>query len=103
MTIRVEKKKTDHSKKLIDDIRGLLWVVTLGGLALAFYCVKLNYLGALPWVASMVGLPWAAHGTICSFYLNMAKSDHKVGGVTFEAAKANNFGVESKADESPQI
>lgn len=103
MTIKVEKKKTDHSKKMIDDIRGLLWVVTLGGLALAFYCVKLNYLGALPWVASMVGLPWAAHGTICSFYLNMAKSDHKVGGVTFEAAKANNFGVESKTDESPQI
>lgn len=103
MTIRVEKKKTDHSKKMINDIRGLLWVVTLGGLALAFYCVKLNYLGALPWVASMVGLPWAAHGTICSFYLNMAKSDHKVGGVTFEAAKANNFGVESKTGESPQI
>lgn len=103
MTIKVEKKKTDQSKKLCNDIRALLWVVTVGGLALAFYCVKLNYLGALPWVASMVGLPWAAHGTVCSFYLNMAKSDHKEGGVTFETAKANNFGVESKQDESPQI
>ena len=103
MTIKVERNKPDHSKKLINDIRGLLWVVTVGGLALAFYCVKLNYLGALPWVASMVGLPWAAHGVICSFYLNMAKSDHKVGGVTFEAAKANNFGVAQPNNDSPAI
>ena len=103
MTIKVERKKPDHSKKLINDVRGLLWVVTVGGLALAFYCVKLNYLGALPWVASMVGLPWAAHGVICSFYLNMAKSDHKVGGVTFEAAKANNFGVTQPNSDSPAI
>ena len=103
MTIKVERKKPDHSKKLINDVRGLLWVVTVGGLALAFYCVKLNYLGALPWVASMGGLPWAAHGVICSFYLNMAKSDHRVGGVTFEAAKANNFGVAQPNNDSPAI
>ena len=49
----------------------------------------------------MVGLPWAAHGVICSFYLNMAKSDHREGGVTFEAAKATNFNVDDEG-ESPQ-
>ena len=48
----------------------------------------------------MVGLPWTAHGTVCSFYLNMSKSDHKEGGITFESAKANNFTV---LPESPEI
>ena len=99
----VAKTKAEYSKKLVTDIRSLLWVVTVGGLLLAFYCVRKNYLGALPWVTSMVGLPWTAHGVICSFYLNMAKSDHKVGGITFETAKANNFVVNQTSNDSPKI
>ena len=99
----VTKTKAEYSKKLVTDIRSLLWVVTLGGLLLAFYCVRKNYLGALPWVTSMVGLPWTAHGVICSFYLNMAKSAHKVGGITFETAKANNFVVNQTSNDSPKI
>ena len=99
----VTKTKAEYSKKLVTDIRSLLWVVTVGGLLLAFYCVRKNYLGALPWVTSMVGLPWTAHGVICSFYLNMAKSDHKVGGITFETAKANNFVVNQDNNDSPKI
>ena len=99
----VTKTKAEYSKKLVTDIRSLLWVVTVGGLLLAFYCVRKNYLGALPWVTSMVGLPWTAHGVICSFYLNMAKSDHKVGGITFETAKANNFVVNQVSNNSPKI
>ena len=99
----VTKTKAEYSKKLVTDIRSLLWVVTVGGLLLAFYCVRKNYLGALPWVTSMVGLPWTAHGVICSFYLNMAKSDHKVGGIAFETAKANNFAVKQDSNDSPKI
>ena len=99
----VTKLKVEYSKKLVTDIRSLLWVVTIGGLLLAFYCVHKNYLGALPWVTSMVGLPWTAHGVICSFYLNMAKSDHKVGGITFETAKANNFVANQASNDSPKI
>ena len=99
----VTKTKAEYSKKLVTDIRSLLWVVTVGGLLLAFYCVRKNYLGALPWVTSMVGLPWTAHGVICSFYLNMAKSDHKVGGITFETEKANNFVVNQTRNDSPKI
>ena len=99
----VTKTKAEYSKKLVTDIRSLLWVVTVGGLLLAFYCVRKNYLGALPWVTSMVGLPWTAHGVICSFYLNMAKSDHRIGGITFETAKANNFVVNQASNDSPKI
>ncbi len=91
MKISVERRKREFSKRLVRDIRWLLWVVTLGGLALAAYCVRAGYTGALPWLSSMVGLPWAAHGVVCSFYLNMARSDHCEGGITFEAAKAAGF------------
>jgi hypothetical protein len=95
------KKEKDYSKGMISDVRELLWVVTIGGLVLAFYCIHKGFTGSLPWIGSMVGLPWAAHGTICSFYLNMCKSDHSEGGITFEKAKANNF--EPEDWESPEI
>ena len=88
-----KKKKREYSKRLVADIRALLWVVTVGGLLLAFYCIRTGYTGSLPWISAMVGLPWTAHGVVCSFYLNMSKSDHSEGGITFEAAKAANFNV----------
>ncbi|MDE6260393.1 MAG: hypothetical protein K2M42_05960 [Oscillospiraceae bacterium] len=93
--------KQDFSKRLISDIRALLWAVTIGGLLLAGYCIHKGYTGSLPWLSAMVGLPWSAHGVVCSFYLNMAKSDHKEGGITFESAKAANF--ETGSENSPII
>ncbi len=90
----------EFSKRLISDIRALLWAVTLGGLALAAYCIREGYIGSLPWLSAMVGLPWTAHGTVCAFYLNMAKSDHKTGGITFEKAKAAGF---AESGNSPAI
>ena len=96
-------KRTSYSKLMVSDIRTLLWVVTLGGLALSALCIIKGYLGSLPWLTAMVGLPWTAHGTVCSFYLNMAKSDHREGGITFEAAKAQEFKEDSGSAESPKI
>ncbi len=104
MNIRITKgKRPEYSKQLVSDIRALLWVVTVGGLALAAYCIREGYTGSLPWVSAMVGLPWTAHGVVCSFYLNMAKSDHKAGGITFESAKASNFAEEKSSSDSPPI
>lgn len=88
--------KQEFSKRLILDVRALLWLVTAGGLLLAGLCILKGYTGSLPWLSAMVGLPWTAHGVICSFYLNMAKSDHKQGGITYESAKATGF----KQDDS---
>lgn len=93
-------KNMQYSKKLIADIRSLLWIVTLGGLILAMYCIYKGYIGSLPWLSAMVGLPWTAHGVVCAAYLNMSKSDHKTGGITYEAAKAKGF-IES--DNSPAV
>lgn len=97
------KRKIEYSKKLISDIRWLLWIVTVGGILLAAYCIHEGYVGSLPWLSAMVGLPWSAHGVVCSFYLNMAKSDHKEGGITFEAAKATGFSETISSSESPMI
>lgn len=83
---RRHNQKREFSKQLICDIRSLLWIVTIFGIALAFYCVHLGYLGTLPWISALVGLPWSAHGIVCSFYLNMSKSDHRKGGITYDLA-----------------
>lgn len=100
-----EKKRQEYSKRLVSDIRLLLWVVTVGGLILAAYCIRRGYTGSLPWLSAMVGLPWTAHGVVCSFYINMAKSDHKEGGITFESAKANGFtqNTTTGSENSPGI
>lgn len=92
MKINVEQERICYSKKIVSDIRGLLWLVTLGGLVLAGLCIVKDFTGSLPWITAMVGLPWTAHGVVCASYLSMAKSDHKEGGITYETAKANNFG-----------
>ena len=91
----------DFSKQLVRDIRALLWAVTVGGLVLAGLCIRLGYTGSLPWLSAMVGLPWTAHGVVCSFYLNMAKSDHREGGITFEAGKAAGFLPDSTPPDAP--
>lgn len=96
-------KKLDYSKRITNDMRGLLWVISVGGLLLAFYCVRRGFEGGLPWITAMVGLPWSAWGTAAAFYLNLAKSDHKAGGITFEAAKANNFLQAETSENSPPI
>lgn len=102
-----EKKKIDFSKKLINDNRFLLWIINIGGLALAFYCVHQEYIGGLPWIAGMVTAAWAAHGTVCSWYFSMAKQDHSSAdgtGITFAAAAANGFADTKESSwESPKI
>ena len=95
-------QKEDFSKRLIADIRALLWVVTAGALVLSAYCIHKDYAGALPWLTAMVGLPWTAHGVVCSGYLSMAKSDHRQGGITYDAAKAAGFS-QVNAGNSPPI
>ncbi|MFR8334442.1 MAG: hypothetical protein ACLU9S_20530 [Oscillospiraceae bacterium] len=45
---------SQFSKWMIADIRPLLWIVTVGGLALAAYCVRVGFNGSLPWISAMV-------------------------------------------------
>ena len=88
----------DYSKRLTNDMRPLLWVVTVGGMLLGFYAVHEGFDPALPWISAMVGLPWTAWGTAAAFYMNLAKSDHKQGGITYDTAMAEILGAESEPD-----
>lgn len=90
----MNKNGYNFSKKLILDIRALLWVVTIGGLTLAFYCIHEGFTGSLPWISAMVGLPWASHATICSFYMQKSKAENTSAngdGIVYAAAAAKNF------------
>ena len=89
----------DYSKRITNDMRGLLWAISIGGLLLAFYCVRKGYEGALPWITTMVGLPWTVWGTAAAFYMNLAKSDHRQGGITYETAMAEIFGADKEQPE----
>ena len=94
------RTRQQYSKRLVSDIRALLWAVTVGGLLLAALCIWRGYVGSLPWLSAMVGLPWTAHGVVCTAYLELAKSDHRAGGITYEAAKAQGF---DQSGDSPAI
>lgn len=105
--IEKEIKKSNemaYSKKLIRDVRHLLWVVTVGGILLGFYVVYKGYAGSLPFISAMVGLPWSAHGVLCTAYISMSKSDHRGAdgsGITYKIAEANNFYVEDSISSPP--
>ncbi len=84
-------KQPEFSKRLVLDIRVLLWIVTLGGLILAGWCIWKGFTASLPWLSAMVGLPWSAHGVVCSFYLNMAKSDHSEAALHLKRRRPPDF------------
>ena len=98
-----QKGQMEFSKKVVSDIRYLLWFVTISGVLLAAVCIYKDYAGSLPWITSMVALPWSAHGVICSFYLNMAKSDHSVGGITYEQMLIENNMCSGYNPDAPKI
>lgn len=55
-------KKREFSKTLLVQESALIWIVTLGAFYLAFYCIKNQYFGELPWIVALVGFPWTAYG-----------------------------------------
>ena len=57
----MEKKKLEFSKLLLVQESVLIWIMTISFIVLAFYCIGLGFMGSLPWLAAMVGCPWAAY------------------------------------------
>lgn len=99
---KTKNEKVQFSKKLILDVRGLLWIISVGGILLGFYCVYKEFTSSLGWVTSLVGLPWASHAAICSFYLNKAKAENTSAdgtGIVFAAAQAKGFIEEQNQEE----
>lgn len=77
----------------------VIWTLILLTLSLAasfflgYLAVTGNFNGSLPWVTAGLGIFDGVLGTVLGYYLNMAKAEHTVGGITFESAKARNFEI----------
>ena len=77
-------KKQEFSKSLLIQESALIWVVTLSAIALAFYCIKNQYFGELPWIVAMVGFPWTAYGVSQACYYGKSMKENTIGGIKYE-------------------
>ena len=99
-------RKVEWSKVvcLLAMLAGLLIVQEC--LFLMYLCIKSGYTAAAAWLTAATGVGEAIIIAGANGYLSLAKSDHKRGGITFEAAKANNFRTDTEDDgsiDSPAI
>jgi hypothetical protein len=97
-----QRKKREWSKTLP-------LLVILGGFGivqecfiLMYLCIRSGYTSTAAWLTAAVGLAEAVIGAGLTGYLNLCKSDHSEGGITYEAAKAKGF-VQGDDWESPEI
>lgn len=89
-------KKQEFSKALLVQESALIWVVTLSAFYLAFYCIKNQYFGELPWIVALVGFPWTAYGVSQACYYGKSMKENTVGGIKYETAVN---GISSEEEE----
>ena len=89
---REKKRQKREWSKIFPLIVVLLgFVIAQECLVLMVLCVIRGYTATAAWLTAAVGLAEAVIGLGLNSYMSLAKSDHKEGGITFEAAKANGF------------
>lgn len=86
--MKKEKQKKEFSKTLLIQESVLIWIMSISFIILAFYCISLGFMGSLPWLAAMVGCPWAAYGVSQTFYYKKAMAENKSGGIKYESVLA---------------
>lgn len=79
-------KKTEFSKKLLIQESILIWIITLGCLVLAYFCIINDSYGDLPWLTAMVGLPWTAYGVSQMYYYKKSTAENTANGIVYETA-----------------
>ena len=77
--------KREFSKTLLIQESILIWINTIAMLVLAFVCVLFGYVGELPWLSVMVGLPWTAYGVSQFAYYKKAEAENTKNGIKYEA------------------
>lgn len=87
--MRRKKKKKEFSKALLIQESFLIWIVTLAFIVLAFYCVRNQFFGELPWLAAMCGFPWTAYGVSQACYYKKAEKENTKGGIKHDTAMYN--------------
>lgn len=78
------RKKKEFSKVLLIQESALIWINTLAYIVLAFYCVRLGYIGSLPWLTAGASLPWAAYGVSQACYYHKATKENTKNGIKYE-------------------
>lgn len=84
--MKKDNKKKSFSKSLLIQESILIWIITFAFLFLAFYSVFTGYSGELPFLSTMVGLPWAAYGVSAVYYYKKSTKENTSGGITYEQA-----------------
>ena len=79
------KQHKEFSKILLFQESMLIWITTILLIALAFYCVTLGFIGDLPWIAAMIGFPWAAYGVSQVWYYKKSAIENSKNGIKYES------------------
>ena len=87
--MKPDKKDIQYSKRVLSDIRALLWVITIGGLALAVYVIWSGYSYGIEWISLMVSSAWACESVIVSFYMSKSKAEHLTNGTDYLRLQAD--------------
>lgn len=82
-------KKKEFSKTLLIQESILIWIITIGCLILAYFCIMNGSYGDLPWLTAIVGLPWAAYGVSQAFYYKKAMAENIKDGIKYDTVMAD--------------
>lgn len=94
-----KKQKLEFSKLLLIQESALIWIVTIALIILAFVCISKEYFGELPWIAAMVGFPWAAYGVSQAYYYRKAMAENTKDGIKYESV-LNSLNNSSSNDDA---
>ena len=92
------RKKLDTSKLVCFLLVGSGLLITQECIYLMRLCIKSNYMASAAWLTAALSLAQVIIITGGKCYFELVKSDHKRGGITFEAAKANGFQEQDASD-----
>ncbi len=95
------RKKREWSKVLTLAVILLGFAIVQECFFLMYLCITKGFTSTAAWLTAAVGLAEAVIGAGLTGYLNLCKSDHSEGGITYEAAKAKGFTEDTSA--SPPI
>ena len=98
----MKPKKREWSKVLTLAVILLGFITVQECFVLMYLCITRGYTSTAAWLTAAVGLAEAVIGAGLTGYLNLCKSDHSEGGITFESAKAKGFQQDGSLD-SPKI
>ena len=80
----MKKKNSEYSKALLRQESALIWVISVSFIILAFYCIRLGFVGTLPWLSAMVAFPWTAYGVSQAMYYKKSEKENTKGGIKYD-------------------